>query len=125
MTGSGSGAPGRDGTWAAASVWGTGLAMAIVMAIGLIVRLIMAYGIDGLRGSGFETDLGLFRYWAAELAANGPLGFYDRGFYADYTPRVDQLFVIKPWVYAYRAGMPTGQIRIPIAKDAIPEPIRV
>ena len=46
----------------------------------------MAYGIDGLRGSGFDSDLNLFRFWADNLATGGPYGFYDRGFFADYTP---------------------------------------
>ncbi|HEY3333627.1 MAG TPA: phospholipid carrier-dependent glycosyltransferase [Candidatus Limnocylindrales bacterium] len=46
----------------------------------------MAYGIEGLRGSGFGSDLDLFRFWASELAQHGPFGFYDRGFFADYTP---------------------------------------
>ena len=46
----------------------------------------MAYGIEGLRGSGFGSDLDLFRFWATELAEHGPFGFYDRGFFADYTP---------------------------------------
>ena len=46
----------------------------------------MAYGFSGLRGSGFDSDLGLFRFWASNLADQGPFGFYDRGFFADYTP---------------------------------------
>ncbi len=54
--------------------------------IALVFRLIMAYGIDALRGSGFRSDLDLFRFWADDLATNGPFGFYDRGFFADYTP---------------------------------------
>ena len=46
----------------------------------------MAYAIEGLRGSGFDSDLNLFRFWADNLATEGPYGFYDRGFFADYTP---------------------------------------
>jgi predicted membrane-bound dolichyl-phosphate-mannose-protein mannosyltransferase len=46
----------------------------------------MAYGVEGLRGSGFDSDLNLFRFWASNLAEHGPFGFYDRGFFADYTP---------------------------------------
>ena len=33
-----------------------------------------------------HNDLGAFRFWAGELAAHGPLGFYDRDFLHDYTP---------------------------------------
>ena len=46
----------------------------------------MAYGFDALRGSGFGSDLDLFRFWADDLAKHGPFGFYDRDFFADYTP---------------------------------------
>ena len=31
-------------------------------------------------------DRSTFQAWAGDLAANGPFGFYDRGFFADYTP---------------------------------------
>ncbi len=86
MTGSGSGAPDRNMLAAHTSWRGIGRQILIVMAIGLVFRLIMAYGIDGLRGSGFDSDLKLFRYWASNLGQQGPFGFYDRGFFADYTP---------------------------------------
>lgn len=86
MTGSGSGAPGRNMTPTPASRRAIGRQILIVMAVGLVFRLIMAYGLDGIRGSGFKTDLDLFRYWATNLGQSGPFGFYDRGFFADYTP---------------------------------------
>ena len=65
---------------------GNGSRILAIVAIGLVFRLIMAYGFSGLRGSGFDSDLGLFRFWASNLADQGPFGFYDRGFFADYTP---------------------------------------
>ncbi len=86
MTASGTGAPGRDITTDDASRRGFGREILAVVAIGLLIRLIMAYGIDGLRGSGFGADLGLFRYWAEILAKYGPPGFYANASYADYTP---------------------------------------
>ena len=86
MTGSGSGAPDRNMRAARTSWRGIGRQILIVMAIGLVFRLIMAYGLEGLRGSGFDSDLKLFRYWASNLGQLGPFGFYDRGFFADYTP---------------------------------------
>jgi 4-amino-4-deoxy-L-arabinose transferase-like glycosyltransferase len=58
-------------------------AILIVLALGLTLRVIIAYQ---LPGSGFEVDLGAFRFWASDLATNGPLGFYDRDFFHDYTP---------------------------------------
>ncbi len=85
MTGPVASEPGTD---AHASQGMTGLrdsarAIGTVLAAGLAFRLIIAYL---LPGSGFKTDLGAFQYWASNLAQQGPLGFYDRGFFADYTP---------------------------------------
>jgi len=70
-------APTRTRTREAAS------AILIVLALGLAFRLILAYL---LPGSGFEADLNAFRFWAANLAAEGPFGFYERPFFHDYTP---------------------------------------
>ncbi len=58
-------------------------AVLVVLALGLALRLIIAYL---LPGSGLHNDLGAFRFWAGELAAHGPWGFYDRDFLHDYTP---------------------------------------
>ena len=46
-------------------------AVLVVLALGLALRLIIAYL---LPGSGLHNDLGAFRFWAGELAAHGPLG---------------------------------------------------
>ncbi len=86
MTALGSGMPDRDTTTDEAPQRGLGREIVAIMLIGLIFRLILAYGIDGLRGSGFDTDLTLFRYWADVLAQHGPGGFYANASYADYTP---------------------------------------
>ncbi len=58
-------------------------AVLVVLALGLVLRLIIAYL---LPGSGFEVDLGAFRYWASNLASEGFNGFYARDFFHDYTP---------------------------------------
>jgi hypothetical protein len=58
-------------------------AIGTLLAAGLAFRLIIAYL---LPGSGFKVDLGAFQYWANNLAQQGPNGFYERGFFADYTP---------------------------------------
>jgi Dolichyl-phosphate-mannose-protein mannosyltransferase/C-terminal four TMM region of protein-O-mannosyltransferase/Glycosyltransferase family 87 len=86
VTASGSGAPGRETTTDGAPGRGIGRQILVLALIGLVFRLIMAYGIEGLRGSGFDADLGLFRYWANVLAQYGPSGFYANASYADYTP---------------------------------------
>ena len=56
----------------------------MILVVGLALRLIIAYVL--LPGSGFGVDRGTFQAWAGELAAHGPYGFYDRGFFVDYTP---------------------------------------
>jgi hypothetical protein len=55
----------------------------VVLAAGLALRLIIAQLIPG---SGFDVDIGAFRFWASNLASNGPFGFYQRPFFHDYTP---------------------------------------
>ena len=55
----------------------------ILLAVGLALRLIIAYL---LPGSGLSFDQSAFSYWADNLREFGPFGFYDRGFFADYTP---------------------------------------
>jgi dolichyl-phosphate-mannose--protein O-mannosyl transferase len=58
--------------------------LAVLLALGLALRLIIAYVL--LPGSGFKVDLGSFSGWAMELAAHGPWGLYDRPLFVDYTP---------------------------------------
>ena len=86
MTGLGSGAPDRVPATHDAPRQGTRQQVLIVLAAGLLFRLILAYALPGLRGSGFGPDLGLFNYWADVLAQHSPWGFYANASYADYTP---------------------------------------
>ncbi len=74
----GTGAPSRS-----TGMQGTAGAILIVLALGLALRLILAYL---LPGSGFDADLGSFRFWASNLAQDGLHGFYERDFFHDYTP---------------------------------------
>ncbi|HUP53897.1 MAG TPA: phospholipid carrier-dependent glycosyltransferase [Methylomirabilota bacterium] len=74
----GTGAPSRS-----TGMQGAAGAILIVLALGLALRLILAYL---LPGSGFEADLGSFRFWASNLAHDGLHGFYERDFFHDYTP---------------------------------------
>src|SRR4029078_3995620 len=77
-SGRGTGAPRRwTGTQGAVG------AVLVVLALGLALRLIIAYL---LPGSGFDADLNAFRFWANDLATNGLSGFYGRPFFHDYTP---------------------------------------
>ena len=55
----------------------------ILLALGFALRIIIAYI---LPGSGFANDLAAFRFWAQQLADLGPVGFYHRDFFIDYTP---------------------------------------
>ncbi|MER3418950.1 MAG: hypothetical protein C4343_07695, partial [Chloroflexota bacterium] len=69
------------------SAWSTapraGLALPVLLGAGLALRLLI---IVLLPGTGFGVDLNAFRFWAANLAQDGPFGFYARGFFIDYTP---------------------------------------
>ena len=58
-------------------------AILLVLALGLALRLIIAYQ---LPGSGFKVDLASFQSWAINLAEEGLYGFYSRPFFHDYTP---------------------------------------
>jgi len=85
LTGPASGEPsaGADAPLGTTGMRGTARAIGTLLAAGLALRLIIAYLIPG---SGFGTDLTAFEFWAENLAQQGPVGFYDRGFFADYTP---------------------------------------
>ncbi len=74
---------GTDAPSRSTGMQGAAGAILIVLALGLALRLILAYL---LPGSGFEADLGSFRFWASNLALEGLHGFYERDFFHDYTP---------------------------------------
>jgi hypothetical protein len=60
------------------------LAILVLLGLGLALRLIIAYVL--LPGSGFPNDLDSFRFWGNDIAAHGPIGFYDRTGFIDYPP---------------------------------------
>jgi hypothetical protein len=104
VTGPRSGGPER-GTRASTRATGTQGAVGailVVLALGLALRLIIAYL---LPGSGFEADLASFRFWADNLAREGLYGFYERDFFHDYTP--GYLYVL--WLVG-QAGLALGGI---------------
>ncbi|HVL53048.1 MAG TPA: phospholipid carrier-dependent glycosyltransferase [Vitreimonas sp.] len=74
----GTGAPKRSTT-----ILGAASAILLVLALGLAFRIILALTNPG---SGFGVDLQAFRFWAGNLAEQGPFGFYERDFFHDYTP---------------------------------------
>ena len=100
----GSGAPSR-----ATGTRDTVGAVLVVLALGLALRLIIAYL---LPGSGFATDLSAFDFWARNLAAEGPFGFYQRDFFHDYTP--GYLYVL--WI----VGWLTTSLHLENLGDTIP-----
>lgn len=85
MTGPAAGEPDRGARAPArtSTTRGPASAIVILLALGLALRVIIAYQ---LPGSGFGVDLNAFKFWANDLAQHGPFGFYERGFFADYTP---------------------------------------
>jgi len=80
--------------------------LAVLLALGLALRLIIAYVL--LPGSGFKVDLGSFGGWAMELAAHGPWGLYDRPIFVDYTP--GYLYVL------WALGLVSQALAIPIGE---------
>ena len=95
----GTGAPSRaSGTLEAVG------AILIILALGLALRLIIAYL---LPGSGFAVDLASFRGWAAWLGEHGPSGFYAQPFFHDYTPGYLYVLWAVGWV-AHEVGRVLG-----------------
>ena len=112
MTGPASGGPER-GTAAPSRSTGTQGAVGavlVVLALGLALRLIIAYL---LPGSGLHNDLGAFQFWAGELAAHGPLGFYGRDFLHDYTPGYMYVLWLVGIVGQVGGGVSVELIKVP------------
>ena len=74
MTGPAAGEPdrGKGEPQRSTAVRDTASGILWILALGLALRVIIAYL---LPGSGFSVDLGAFRYWANDLADNGLRGF--------------------------------------------------
>ncbi len=84
MAGPAPGERARAGEQARVRLRDVAVPLGVLLALGLVLRLIIAYAV--LPGSGFKVDVGSFNGWAVELARNGPFGIYDRGIFIDYTP---------------------------------------
>jgi predicted membrane-bound dolichyl-phosphate-mannose-protein mannosyltransferase/Gpi18-like mannosyltransferase len=56
------------------------IAIAVIIVIGVALRLLVT------RAQGFPSDVGTFMAWAEKLAAVGPRGFYEPGYFSDYPP---------------------------------------
>lgn len=61
-----------------------GPAIIVLLLLGLIVRLTIAYLL--FPSSGFETDVATFASWALSMAEHGPGGFYLNAGFVDYPP---------------------------------------
>ena len=84
MAGPAPGERARAGEGARVRLRDVAVPLGILLALGLALRLIIAYVL--LPGSGFKVDVNSFNGWAVELARNGPFGIYDRPIFIDYTP---------------------------------------
>ena len=84
MAGPAPGEQARAGEQARVRLRDVAVPLGILLALGLALRLIIAYVL--LPGSGFKVDVASFNGWAVELAKNGPFGIYDRPLFIDYTP---------------------------------------
>jgi len=56
--------------------------LAILLLVGLLLRLTIAYVL--LPGSGFKSDIGTFTAWAIQLGQHGPSTFYASAGFADW-----------------------------------------
>ncbi len=84
MAGPAPGERARAGEQARVRLRDVAVPLGVLLALGLVLRLIIAYVL--LPGSGFKVDVASFNGWAVELARNGPYGIYDRPIFIDYTP---------------------------------------
>ena len=75
---------GVDKSPLSASAVGFGSGIAILLLVGLLLRLFLAYVL--LPNSGFESDTATFTAWALQLAKTGPGSFYATAGFADYPP---------------------------------------
>jgi Gpi18-like mannosyltransferase len=79
------------------------MSTALIVVFALVLRMIIAY-VFLPANAGFAADLEAFRFWAADLGANGPLGAYTRGYFLDYLP--GYLWVL--WPLGALSGALTG-----------------
>ena len=86
MTGLGSGAPGRESATDEATRLGTRQQVLLVLAIGLIFRLILAYALPGSAVRASAPISGCSTTGRTCWPTHGPWGFYANASYADYTP---------------------------------------
>src|SRR5687767_10916696 len=74
----------------------------LLLLAGLSLRLVLAFLV--LPGSGFESDVTTYSFWARRLYELGPGGFYDPGVFADYPPAY--LYVM--WLGAHLTAFLNG-----------------
>jgi Gpi18-like mannosyltransferase len=79
------------------------MSTALIVVFALLLRMIIAY-VFLPANAGFTADLEAFRFWAADLGANGPLGAYTRGYFLDYLP--GYLWIL--WPLGALSGALTG-----------------
>jgi len=81
------------------------MSTALIVVFALLLRMIIAY-VFLPANAGFTADLEAFRFWAADLGANGPLGAYTRGYFLDYLP--GYLWILWPIVATVRLASELG-----------------
>ena len=97
------------------------MSTSLILIFAVVLRVIIAYVLLPAN-AGFTADLEAFRFWAADLGANGPLGAYARGYFLDYLPG----YLWALWPLGVLSGVLTGSfdpgalIKIPgILADAL------
>ncbi len=79
------------------------MSTALIVTLAIALRAIIAY-VFLPANAGFAADLDAFRFWAADLGANGPWGAYSRGYFLDYLP--GYLWIL--WPLGALSGLVTG-----------------
>ena len=79
------------------------MSTALIALLAVVLRMIIAYVLLP-ENAGFTADLEAFRFWAADLGENGPLGAYSRGYFLDYLP--GYLWIL--WPLGTLSGVLTG-----------------
>ena len=113
MAGPAPGERARAGEQARVRLRDVAVPLGVLLALGLVLRLIIAYVL--LPGSGFKVDVASFNGWAVELARNGPFGIYDRPLFIDYTP--GYLYVL--WALGLLAQFLGGPGAAPAGMQAV------
>ena len=91
------------------------LAIAILLAVGFLVRLMF------MPGEGHSTDVGTFEAWTLSLIKYGIHDFYDKAGFVDYPPGYLYVLAAFGWIYNLfsHANLPFDALKFAIKAPAV------